>query len=154
MRLFLAFGCYVLYFCCSIIDRSHATTILENRRADQTRNSEENQVPLQFNSSTPRPLKSYEKKKLLLTDEDLKAVRALQKYFLLRDECNFEPNQHHPDHGKLDNNNQAIRYCPSTADYLTCFPSTRANQTLVLKCPFKQEILQKNIKGKLSRKQR
>jgi hypothetical protein len=50
----------------------------------------------------------------------------------------------------LDNNQTNImrsKYCPSTADYLLCFPSTPINSKVYLKCPYKSGIVVKNKNG-------
>ena len=56
-------------------------------------------------------------------------------YFEFRDECPFELNK-----TSVDPNNLAVKYCPSTADYLLCFPSTPPNNTISFKCPYRKDL--------------
>ena len=92
-------------------------------------------------------------RKLVITEKNLKTVQSLEKfYFKLRDECPFDLNQYY----QLDSlNNQHTdlnlstdlqsQFCPTTADFLFCFPTTPANQTIKFACPFREEIVLKNV---------
>lgn len=63
-------------------------------------------------------------------------INLIFKYFEPRNECNFEK----------DSNNIS-RYCPSTSDYLFCFPSTPPNLTIFFICPFKKIPINREIKA-------
>ena len=92
-------------------------------------------------------------RKLVITEKNFKTVQSLEKfYFKLRDECPFDLNQYY----QLDSlNNQHTdlnlstdlqsQFCPTTADFLFCFPTTPANQTIKFACPFREEIVLKNV---------
>lgn len=78
----------------------------------------------------------------------------LEKYhFKLRDDCLFDLNQYY----ELDSSNNQhtdrnlsnelrSRFCPTTADFLLCFPTTPANQTIRFPCPYKDAIVLKDGK--------
>ncbi|RNA09753.1 diuretic hormone receptor-like isoform X1, partial [Brachionus plicatilis] len=63
-------------------------------------------------------------------------MNILFKYFNPRKECKFELNS-----------NEKSNYCPSTADYLFCFPSTPPNKTIYLICPFTRIQINKRVKA-------
>lgn len=73
----------------------------------------------------------------------------LEKYhFKLRDDCLFDLDQYY----ELDSSNnqhtdrnlsreQRSQFCPTTADFLLCFPTTPANQTIRFPCPYRDAIV-------------
>jgi corticotropin releasing hormone receptor 2 len=61
-------------------------------------------------------------------------VNALKKFFVLRDDCEFDLGLYN--NSTIKNN----KYCPSTADYLTCFPSRPVNYTFTTPCPYKEGL--------------
>lgn len=73
-------------------------------------------------------------------------TEKLRKFFSLRDECPFELNKF-----KLNESNPSQKFCPSTADYLICFPSTPANQTIYFNCPYKPGLAVKDPDSHVSR---
>jgi hypothetical protein len=68
-------------------------------------------------------------------------------YFALRDECPFDLNEY-----DARSANSTNKFCPSTADYLLCFPSTPANQTLNFKCPYKRGLRLRDHQGLVTRR--
>lgn len=79
-------------------------------------------------------MKSYEMRSLeLKTDEDHRIAKSLTRYFVLRKDCPFELD-------KYESNSNGRKFCPSKADYLLCFPSTPANQTVYFKCPYRPDL--------------
>jgi hypothetical protein len=84
---------------------------------------------------------TFEHRTLVLSSEsDLRAVKSLSKYFEIRHDCPFALNIY-------ENETEKTGFCSTTADYLLCFPSVRANQTVYDKCPYKAGIPLADTKG-------
>jgi hypothetical protein len=80
--------------------------------------------------------KASESRRLILqnTTQEINKVNSLKKYFVLRGDCEF-------DLGLYDNSTiKNSKYCPSTADYLTCFPSMPVNYTFITPCPYREGL--------------
>nr|QVK45667.1 G protein-coupled receptor [Proales similis] len=81
------------------------------------------------------------------TDADRAIANKLRKYFELRSECAFELNEIN----RGEDSDPSDKYCASTADYLTCFPSVPANTTLHFPCPYRKGLLALNLKENFTR---
>jgi hypothetical protein len=84
-----------------------------------------------------------------LTNETALNLSNITSKAANQDQSNSDVNNFYNE--SLNNNQTYImssKYCPSTADYLLCFPSTSVNSTIYLKCPYKNGIHVKNKNGK------
>ncbi len=74
-------------------------------------------------------------RQLVLTAQDMPIVRTLRKFhFQLRAACPFDLGRFYAPGGPAS-------HCPTTADYLHCFPTTRAGLELRFACPFREGVL-------------
>jgi hypothetical protein len=89
-----------------------------------------------------RELRKESRKLVLNTTEDRKMAERLKEFFDLRGECAFDLNRTEPRAATT-----GVKYCPSTADFLICFPSSPANKTIEFKCPYKKGLKLKDNTG-------
>lgn len=98
--------------------------------------------------------KQWTRKLVLTTEEDFHTANQLQAYFVLRDECPFDLNMFINNEMNYSSYVQNLKkgdrkFCPSAADYLLCFPSTPANETIHLKCPYREGLQVKDENSKI-----
>ena len=73
-------------------------------------------------------------------------------YFKLRGECEFDMKKYYAnmtDQTLEIPEDQRQNYCPTTADYLFCFPTVPVNTTVKFSCPFKDGIIIKDKNCKI-----
>ena len=86
------------------------------------------------NKPPPALAKSESRRLTFTSPDEISYASYLSKYFDLRQDCDFDLNTY--------SNKSTSRsiYCPSTSDYLVCYPSFPSDTTFYANCPYKHGL--------------